>query len=253
MKSLAIVGYGRFGQLLARLMRTEFDVCIVEKSSELRQKAASEGYSLATLDDLSKVDIIVLAVPIAFFEATLRSLIGIVHDDQLIMDICSVKVYPSDLMKKYLPNNRLLATHPMFGPDSAKAGLVGLSVALCPLTASDEDIFIWEAFWRDRGVTTIRTTPKDHDRDAVYSQAFSYILAKLIRDMHVPSLTFSTASYNKLKEVGELSAHDSEQLFHDMLFYNPYFKTMVEDLRTGMNRVGVLVDEIIEEQLEARH
>ena len=73
-------------------------------------------------------------------------------------------------------------------------------------------------FWEKLGAIVTMTDPEQHDKDSVYSQAFTYSIARIILNMDLPSVGFQTRSFNKLTEVAELSAHDSEQLFHDMLF-----------------------------------
>ena len=41
-------------------------------------------------------------------------------ENAVIVDVCSVKEYPVQWMRELLPANvSILATHPMFGPDSA--------------------------------------------------------------------------------------------------------------------------------------
>ena len=55
-----------------------------------------------------------------FYQGKLmKDLSGKVAGNKTIVDVCSVKVYPKDMMLKYLPaDSDIIATHPLFGPDS---------------------------------------------------------------------------------------------------------------------------------------
>ncbi len=248
MKNIAIIGYGRFGALLAGLCAEDFNVHIVEQNDERKELAKSDGHKLISFESLIDMDFVFLAVPISAFEEVVQKLASFVGERQVIIDLCSVKVYPSRLMQKYLVKSQLLGTHPMFGPDSASDGLDGLQVALCPLSIDSENLEIIEAFWKDKGVTVISTTPEDHDKDAVYSQAFSYSIANLLLNMSLKPIQLKTRSYEALSEVAALSANDSKQLFHDMLFYNPYFSEMKQELKTAMAKTASILDAIETEQ-----
>ena len=248
MKKTAIIGFGRFGELLANLGKHTFDIYIVESDPTRQQAAERSGFKLLPFESLSDMEFIFLVVPISHIEATIRSLAPFVDERHTIIDLCSVKVYPARLMQKYLTKSQLLATHPLFGPDSAKKGLAGLQVAFCPLRIDPASAQTIRDFWTSLGVIVTETTPEQHDRDSVYSQAFTYAVARIILNMHVPEVGFRTRSFDALIQVAEFSANDSEQLFHDMLFYNPYYAEMKQQLETAINWTKQRLDEIEAEQ-----
>jgi prephenate dehydrogenase len=252
MKSIAIVGFGRFGELLARLASTHFTVNILESDPSKIEEARSNDYPVIEMSELHSVDYIFLAVPISLLEPTLISISPFLKPSHLVIDLCSVKVYPTRLMKKYLSDVQILGSHPMFGPDSASKGLSGLQVALCPIKVSEDNLKIIRNFWADKNVVVLETTPEAHDKDTVYSQAFTYSIAKLIIGMDIPNLTFKTRSFKDIYEVATLSARDTDQLFHDMLFYNPYFSEMKIKLEKSIAGTSRILDEIANEQKIAR-
>ncbi|MDB5167824.1 MAG: putative prephenate dehydrogenase [Candidatus Saccharibacteria bacterium] len=251
MKSIAIIGFGRFGELLADLSRDSFTVNIVESDSTKRDLAAGKNLTILEIQDLPTVDYIFLAVPISAIEALLKQIAPLVTNKQVVIDLCSVKTYPIRLMQQYLPHAHVLGSHPMFGPDSAKKGLAGMQVALCPVSVGDEDLKIIQGLWTKYGIVTAITTPEAHDRDTAYSQAFTYSLAKLILGVDIPDITFKTRSFNDIIEVATLSANDTDQLFHDMLFYNPYFTEMKEKLEKSMANTCAILDVIANEQMHS--
>lgn len=237
MKSIAIVGFGRFGKLLAEYAHNRYKVKVIEPDKDKHQSILNAGYQLIDFKQLNSIDYIFIAVPISKFEDTVLQLAPAVQPNQVVIDLCSVKVYPAKVMQEHLKNCQLLATHPMFGPDSAKLGLQGLKVAFCPISIDDSNQKEIKNFWEENGATVALTTPEEHDQDTVYSQAFTYIMARMINTMHLPDITFDTRSYKDIVEVARLSAKDSSQLFHDMLYYNPYLKPMLKKLETATNNV----------------
>lgn len=248
MKTIAIVGYGRFGKLLAELSRGYFSVYVIEADATLRAQAASDGHQTLELTEVGVADYVFLAVPISSLEAVLKSIDPYLQARHVIIDVASVKVYPVNLMKKYVRSAHILAMHPMFGPDSASKGLKGLQVAYCPVRVETDDVEVVLGMWHRHEIVTIETTPEAHDNDTAYSQAFTYTIAKLILATDIPQPTFTTRSFNAITEVARLSARDTEQLFHDMLLYNPYFPDMKRKLEHAIVSTGSLLDEIADEQ-----
>jgi prephenate dehydrogenase len=137
----------------------------------------------------------------------------------------------------------------MFGPDSAKQGLEGLQVAFCPLTIDAENMDTIKKFWENTGASVEITTPEKHDKDSVYSQAFTYSIAKIILETQLPEITFKTRSFTAITEVARLSSNDSEQLFHDMLYYNPYYPEMKRKLENAITSTLAAMQDIEDDQL----
>lgn len=248
MKKVGIIGFGRFGELLAHLCATEFDVHIVESDTIKTNGAANAGYKCIDFNDLKNVDYIFLAVPISAIENILIQLAPLVSEQQVVIDICSVKVHPVNLMKKYLKSSQILGTHPMFGPDSAKKGLHGLQIAICPIAIEPKNLKIIKDFWVSKGIIAIETTPENHDKDAAYSLAFTHTIAKIIVGMNMPDIKFKTRSFNDITEIASLTARDTDQLFHDILFYNSYFPHMKKDLEESFKKTYSLLNSIEAEQ-----
>jgi prephenate dehydrogenase len=119
---------------------------------------------------------------------------------------------------------------------------------LCPVSADESLVTMIADFWRHKGVEVLATTPERHDRDTVYSLGFTHSLARLIQEMDVSKIELTTRSFNDVTEVARLSLKDTDQLFHDMLFYNPYFKTMKREFEQSVKTLRAQLDEIEQEQ-----
>jgi prephenate dehydrogenase len=195
MKHVAIIGFGRFGDLLCDLLSSYYEIAVIESDSSRLTAAIEKGYRCAELKDLNSFDTIIFAVPISAFEGEIAKASQYITNGQLVMDICSVKVYPANVLKLYLPDSRLIATHPMFGPDSASKGLAGLQMAICPINAESSQVREVVAMWNNLGVETTLTTPEQHDHDSVLSQSFTYSLAKIVLGMNLSDVKLTTRSF----------------------------------------------------------
>ena len=253
MKKVGVVGYGRFGQLLAELSSSSFNVHIVEIDPEKQKIAKKRGYKIMSFNQLEDMDYIFLAVPISRFESVVKKLAPLTNYNQVVIDVCSVKIYPSEIMKLYLKNAQILASHPMFGPDGAKSGLIGMKIAFCPIRISNDVLIDLKNFWVSKGVQVVETTPQKHDKDSVYSLGFIYSLERIVLSMQIPDLVFTTKSFDAIKTAAELSANDSEQLFHDMLLYNPYFTGMKEDFEKAIAKIDTQLKQIAKESVKDKY
>lgn len=122
LKKLTVIGFGRFGQLFAGLARSHYTISVIEPDATRRSTASALGYEILDVSQAIDADIIVLAVPISSLESVVKLIAPLTKPHQLVMDVCSVKVHPARVMQTYLSHCQLIATHPMFGPDSAARG-----------------------------------------------------------------------------------------------------------------------------------
>jgi arogenate dehydrogenase (NADP+), plant len=142
---IGLIGFGRFGQFIARTFQ-KYGRVIVTSRSDYTEIANGMGVSYIPLDDLDlflaqELDVIVVATSILSFESTIASLVppirryldnklqnGIKPRGPLIVDVLSVKEHARQIMLDLLPMEcDVLCTHPMFGPDSGKHSWQGLN------------------------------------------------------------------------------------------------------------------------------
>lgn len=128
---IGIVGFGKFGQFLAKTFIKTHDIYCMDKD-DMSTVAKEIGCDFFPLYDLSSfikvdVDIILLSVSIISFEEVLRLFPKEIFKGKLVVDVLSVKVHAKNTMLNILPRDcDILCTHPMFGPESGKFGWQGL-------------------------------------------------------------------------------------------------------------------------------
>ena len=155
------------------------------------------------------------------------------------MDVCSVKVLPAKWLQAYLPQEiEVMATHPMFGPDSAKNGLKGLQWVLCPLRISDQTLNNVTQILNKLELEIIETTPEDHDQQTAVSLALVHFIGRGLEELGLQKQKISSLGFDRLLKVNETVTNDSWQLFLDMQQYNPYTKKMRKRFIKALKKVN---------------
>lgn len=221
-KTVGIVGFGAFGKLIAQNLSGHFNLKTYDPRSNHHAVAAGLGVSFAPLESVARCDVIVIAAPVSSFEDILKSIATVCRPGTLVIDVGSVKVHPADLMAKHLPDYvDIVATHPLFGPQSACDGIKGLKIAVCPIRGLQH----WPlaAFLRKHlGLQVIMTTPHDHDREAATVQGLTHLIAKVLLRMGPVPSRMTTRSFDLLVEAVSMVQNDAPEVFDAIEKANPY-------------------------------
>lgn len=204
-RNIAIIGFGRFGQLLAEILRPSGNIFVVS-----RRKISSKGMRQIRIEELSGMDWVIPAVPISALEVTLKQINPYLKPGGLVMDVSSVKVWPCRWLRKNIRQDvEIIGTHPMFGPDSAKNGLKGLQLVICPLRQSMKTLQSIRKTFSRTGLKLIETTPDGHDRQAARSLALVHFIGRGLAEMKIGRQPVSTLGFERLLKVNETVANDT--------------------------------------------
>lgn len=221
-KTVGIVGFGAFGKLIAQSLHGHFVLKTHDPRSDHHDVAVELGVSFASLEAVARCDVVVIAATVSSFEDVLASITTICRPGTLVIDVGSVKVHPSDLMEKLLPDYvNIVATHPLFGPQSACNGIKGLKIAVCPIRGQQH----WPlaALLRKHlGLQVIMTTPHDHDWEAATVQGLTHLIAKVLQRMGPVPSRMTTRSYDLLVEAVSMVQNDAPEVFDAIEKANPY-------------------------------
>ena len=178
-EQLGLIGCGLMGGSFALALKKAGLVKRVvgySKSPSTTQRALSMGVidveAPSALLAVSGADIVLLAVPVAATEATLKAIRHLVSKDMLIMDVGSTKRDVIDAARRVLRDNvgSFVPCHPITGKEvsgveHADADLYhGKQVILTPVDRTDpahlaRAIKLWEAL----ECNVLRMTPEAHD------------------------------------------------------------------------------------------
>lgn len=241
MKQISIIGFGRFGKTLYRLLKDDFEIVLYSRSG-IKAEAGQLTKQTTVTDKLDKVygsDVIFYAVPISQFESVIAEHRPYFESRHLLIDVLSVKLWPARVLAKYLGDGQTqaLLTHPMFGPDSSQEGFEGLPITLDRFKAKPAVYKFWKDYFAGKGLRVIELPADEHDRLAANSQGLTHFLGRLLEEYKFDHTPIDTLGAEKLLEIKQQTCKDSWQLFNDLQHYNPHTKQMRLKLGEAYDKV----------------
>ena len=228
---IAIIGFGAFGQLVARHLRDHATVCVcdpVVRANDLPQ---------VTVEAAARCEIVILAVPLPRLRQVLLHIAGHLRPGTLVIDVCSVKLGPARLMLDLLPKHvDLVSSHPLFGPQSAANSIAGHRIAWCPLRGRRHLMAV--AMMRRMGLRVMITTPEQHDRDMAVVQGLTHLIARSLSKLGPMPSRLATASFQQLMLAAGMVQEDSPELLRTILKENPYAKEVRDRFLTAASELA---------------
>lgn len=229
---IGVYGLGRFGAFWAAQLAVHFPVVAWSRDSS---RPVPDGVTRVEEAEVLAADVLVLCVAISAMEEVLRHIAPRIGAGTLVMDTCSVKVHPARLMERLLPeSNPILATHPMFGPDSGRNGLEGLPLVFSPVRLSVDSTDFWRRNFKAMGLKVVEMTPEQHDREASYTQGITHFIGRVLGELELKPSEIATAGYSDLLDIVRQTCNDPWRLFIDLQKYNPYTGAMRRDLHDAI-------------------
>lgn len=229
MKKVTIIGFGRFGKTLYRLIKDDFAITIYNRSDipwEDQSNFTKHSKIARNLTEAYESDIIFFAIPINSIETVLQEHKEYIKPSHTLIDVLSVKVHPKKMFEKYTPKNQVLLTHPMFGPDSSKNGFEGLPIIIDKFKTSNEIYEFWKEYFMEKKLQVLEMSADQHDQLAAKSQGMTHFIGRLLEKAEFQPTPIDSLGTKKLLEVTDQTCNDTWELFTDLQVYNPYTKDM---------------------------
>ncbi len=221
-QSFGLIGVGAFGAFAARHLAPHFDLVLHDPSVELSGFAKEIGARVGDLGVVAACDIVLLAVPVQKMRSVLAEIAPKLKSGTLVIDVASVKTRPAAWMEALLPDGvAIVGTHPLFGPQSGKHGIVGLNIAICEIRGGRGDevaLFCAEKI----GLRIFRVTPEEHDRQLAYVHGLTHMIGKVFVLLNLPKFKLTTKTYELLDEAVDYIRDDSDELFQAIQSENPF-------------------------------
>lgn len=238
---VGVYGLGRFGFFWAELLSRDFQVKAFSRDTA---RPCPRGAERVSEEEVCDCDVLFLCCSISAFEEVITRIGPKLKPGALVADTCSVKVYPAALMERKLPPGvDILATHPMFGPDSVGKGIAGLPLVYHPVRLSGEKDAFWRAYFSGLGLAVIGMSPEEHDRQAAGTQGVTHFIGRVLDDMKLKSNPIGTVGYKSLLAIIEQTCNDPWQLFLDLQQYNPYTGEMRKKLKSSLEKIIGIIGE----------
>ena len=229
MNSIGIIGFGRFGKILANILQKGFKIKVYDK----KPTSSFHGIEYTSLKNVMKEKTIFIAVPIREFENVINKISPLLNKGATVIDVCSVKKHPTEIMKKKLdPSIGIIATHPMFGPDSFLSNNK-LKIMMNNTRDTNKDFSFWKRFFTDQGIKVIEMTPDKHDQMAAKTQGVTHFLGRMLKEYGIRKTEIDTQGFRDLLDLVEQTCNDTWDLYADLQLFNPYTENMIKKLKSA--------------------
>ena len=237
MATIGIIGFGSFGKFLAEKLSSQAHVKVYDR----RERPTTWR---ADFDDVAACDYVVLSVPLGAYPETLERLATVIAPGSVLVDVCSVKEHPVELIRQYLPKQPLVATHPLFGPESASGSLQGMTMVMCPEVSDAGSYAKIKDFAEKLELSIVEMSAVEHDREMAVVQGLTFFIARTLDDMKLREQQLSTPSFERLLHLAELEQHHSAELFRTIQQGNSY----TQNVRRAFMDAAHIIDKELDEE-----
>ena len=227
MNSIGIIGFGRFGKILANILQKGFAI----KAYDPKIIGEFSRVEFTDLESILKEKVIFISVPIRQFESVITEISPNLSEGTTIIDVCSVKKHPTEIMENNLAENiGIIATHPMFGPDSFISNN-RLKMMMSNTRNVYDQFKFWRQFFTDQGIQVMEMSPDQHDRMAAQTQGVTHFLGRMLKEYGIRKTTIDTQGFRDLLDLVDQTCNDTWELYTDLQLYNPYTNDMIDKLK----------------------
>lgn len=234
--NIGLIGFGSFGELIIQHLGTKYNFLVNTRSKPTKKV---EKASFVSLSQATSQPIIILAIPLSAYKKTLIAISKNAPKNAIVIDVCSVKVVPFKMAKKYLREDiEFIGTHPLFGPQSAVKSLKGQTIVVCNQKNTLE-LEKLNKLLVGVGLKVVKMSADEHDKQMAEVHALTFFVARGLMKTGLHKNTLLTPSFQKMLDLAELETHHSEALFQTIEGGNPYARStrqkFIKELK-GLNK-----------------
>ena len=236
MNRVSIIGFGRFGAMLHSLLSKGFEVDVFDKNS-----IDNSDVNEVSLEDALRNETIFIAVPIRDFENLVKDISKNISSGKTVIDVCSVKVFPKKVMLDNLSNETdIIATHPLFGPDSLKDSGSVMTMESVRNTFGRYDF--WKNYFESQNILIEEISAEEHDMMAARSQGLTHFVGRVIDDFGTNQTRIDTEGYKALHKLVNQTCNDTWELFEDIQNFNPFTEKMISELNESFEKISEIIE-----------
>lgn len=223
--SVGILGHGHFGAFLAELFGKHFPETEVKIYSHRNDP---NGETFFSLKETGLCDVVFLCSAIRDYEAQLLEVLPHLGEDSVLVDVATVKKYPTEIFKKHADDRYWLSCHPMFGPESYKKNggdITGFRIVVTDYSLINADYYVLKDALVSAGFEVIEMDADEHDQLLAETLFLTHYIAQTIHTAGFGRTKIDTVSFQSLMNAVESVVQD-RKLFEDVYQFNPYCKAV---------------------------
>jgi prephenate dehydrogenase len=207
----SVIGTGRFGHFWCRHLSKFHPTYAFDINPDCRKKV--ERFAIwDSLENCLTKKYIFLTIPIHSLKDFLRDNKKSFKKESVLIDCASVKVPVLGWFEDHLPEDvYYIASHPLFGPDSAKNNL---------------------------GLHIYNLTADEHDELMADNLNLVHFLGRALDDLGITKLPIMMSSLSKLNDIVKVVMNDTTELFLDFYKYNPYSGKVKEQWLKSFEKIN---------------
>jgi len=219
----SIIGAGRFGTFWGAHLSKHYPVYFFDVDDSKRPQIDAFA-SWESLNSCLAKDYIFLTIPIGRMASFLQVNGPKIRAGSVVIDCASVKEPVIEWFEKYVPTEiGYAASHPLFGPDSAREGLTGHTITLIPgRIPYNKYRTLVKIFSNLLNLRVLNVTPQEHDKLMAYNLSLVHHLGRTFHKMQIFKLPLIMAGLKNLNQISQVIMNDSDELFEDFYKYNSY-------------------------------
>lgn len=225
-KKLWIIGFWEFSWFMCKHLNKYFDISVYSRRN-MSEKINEVWAKQKNLEEVCNSEIIIFSIVVQHLEEVVKKCVNLIKDWTLIIDVSSVKVKPTEILKKYLPKTEIVPTHPLFWLKSWEYWIKGLNMIICDIWSKYTKNVI-EFCKNELELNVMERSPEEHDLQMAYAQWLSHFIARVLTNMSIKELEQETLMYRKLLDMVDITSVDTEELFLTLETQNPYAKEIRE-------------------------
>jgi len=217
----AVLGAGKMGVWFTKFCQESGEEVILASRDKEKLERLGTELAVETADfeeAVKKADNVVICVSIDSFEEVVKKIAPCVREGQTVVDICSVKEKPVNIMHQYLGKALVLGTHPVFGPGSR--GVKNKTYILTPTNPKEKKFAEKYKKWLVKvGARVFIMSPKSHDELMSMVLGMPHFVGLVACDALLEQRSFADAkkvagtTYKMLLTLAEATALETPDLF----------------------------------------
>jgi prephenate dehydrogenase len=134
------------------------------------------------------------------------------------------------------------ASHPLFGPDSAREGIQGHTISLIPgripYFKYDALVHIFADLMQ---LTVLNLSPEEHDRLMAFNLSLVHHIGRTFHDLQIYKLPLMMAGLKNINNISQVVMNDSLELFQDFYRFNPYSQEVRKRFIDNFNNISSMI------------